>query len=122
MVVGVMTPAAPRNKITIYRGTAPKIQFTVDPDSVPDGDPVSGWSTKYTIRQTAATEDESLQVSGSWNSSNETVDVSMTRAQTLTLAAGRYLGALFRITGGSEDELSRDEITVIESIYDPPLS
>jgi hypothetical protein len=112
---------APNNNLTIYRGTAPILRFTVDPDSIQDADPASGWTTSYVLRATAASPDPlDLQVSGAWNATDSTIDVAITRAQTLALAKGRYTGALFRTDTGAEDELSQDTVTVLEGIYDAP--
>lgn len=116
-----MPTNAPNNKFTIYRGTAPILRFTVAPDTVPTGDPASGWTTKYTFRKTPKSADPyELQVSGAWNNTLSTIDATLTRAQTLALTSGAYVGALFRVNSGSEDELSRDSITVAEGIYDEP--
>lgn len=115
-----MLTKAPNNQIAIYRGTAPILRFTVDPDTIPSADPASGWATSYTIRSTPTAADPwALRVSGAWNATTSTIDVALTRAQTIALAAGGYVGALFRTNSGSEDELSRDTLTVYEGIYDP---
>ena len=116
-----MPTNAQKNKFTIYRGASAILRFTVDPTTIPVADPASGWTTKYTLRKSPTQADPyDLQVSGSWNATTSTIDVPITRAQSLTLTARGYAGALFRTNSGSEDELSRDEVTVAESIYDAP--
>lgn len=105
------------NKVTLYRGTAPILRYTISDTVV--SDPASGWTTKWTLR----TDDEAasyvVQVSGSWNSTTSTIDVSLTRAQTLLISAGDYVASLFRTSSGSEDILAKDSVSVAESVYDP---
>lgn len=116
-----MPTTAFNNRFTIYRGSAPILRFAVDPATVPSGDPVSGWTTKYTMRKSPSQADPyDVQASGSWNSTTSTIDVALTRAQTLDLVAGNYIGALFRTNSGSEDELSQDAVVVAQGIYDEP--
>lgn len=106
------------NKFKLARGSAPILRFTVS--NTDASDPASGWTTKYTIREAQDSASYALQVSGSWNSTTSTIDVTLTRTQTLTLAKGAYVGSLFRTTSNSEELVARDEIAVINSIYDAP--
>jgi len=106
------------NAFKLSRGASYILRFPIDKQVL--GDPASGYATTYTVRESEESPVYVLRADGAWNSDESTVDVPITRAQTLALAPGAYVASLFRTDAGREDALSRDKITVVQGIYDAP--
>lgn len=98
----------------LYRGQKIVLEFG------PLGEDITGWQTQLTIRSSArAADPPALQVAGSLQGNPVTeqlVRVTLTKAQTLTLAPGVYAFACARINAGEETPLTVGSVTVYPDI------
>jgi len=113
--------------ITVYRGTAPKLRFGPVKDINGAVQNVNGWTTQLTVRKKDVTPDPPLLTKAGvvvGDGSGGYIDVSLTKAETLTLlAAGGdgtdYAYSLERIDSGSEDLLTIGTLTSKLDIKNP---
>lgn len=118
MTLDELTPFA----CTVYRGTAKSLRFDVreSDGSVTD---ITGWSVMFTARARETDGDPAVinqSASIVTPATNGELLVTLTRAQTLALKAGKnYACSVFRTNSGVEELIGYGTLYVKNSIYDP---
>lgn len=106
---------------TIYRGSRRILQFTVTDDAGAAVD-VAGWTVVFRLRQQLFDADPALSVNADLGSptSDGELSVTLTRTNTLALAAGVYHASLFRTNADDERPIAVGKVEIRESGHDAP--
>lgn len=106
---------------TVYRGTSKSLRFLVRESDNSTTD-ITGWSVMFTVRAREVDGDPPVfnqSASIVTPATNGELLVTLSRAQTLTLKAGKnYACSVFRTNGGVEELIGIGTLYVKNSIYD----
>lgn len=107
---------------TVYRGTTKSLRFLIRESDGTVTD-ITGWSLTFTARLREVDADPpaiNQSISITPPATNGEVLVTLTRAQTLALKAGKnYTCSVFRTDSGAEELIGIGLLYVKNSIYDP---
>ena len=103
---------AQKNNISIYKGEATQLAFTMTPTT-----DITGWTLTFSLKPNASDPTASLTIAGAiTNAAAGTFTITISHAQTGGLASGTYAYDVQRTNSGSETVLSIGVITVNQEV------